>query len=331
MPGKRHSRHRGEQMHATVLVDYSNLFGCIAERSLSDADPDHVALDVVKELQRHVAEHLQLHAVRTAAFANVPPGSTRGHRVTGSWLAEGIEPRFSYASVADESAALDLAMEAMEIALGTTQRHAFIILSGNHWFVPLVQRLQRRGHFVFLAALEAPSRTDHLPVDVSDAFLNARFLLDSVVPGSDDHAGDAHDAQQADALAQTGGPEPAVLIEEESVRRALEVIEQYFGQYEEIYLTPLLRKLSEVMSDEEEPKDLITGLEEAGAVWLEKRRGFPHNYTVLLVNEDHPDVIDVRDEAASDTDDDAYDELLFDEEDEEDDEADEYFEDPNHV
>ncbi len=326
MPGKRHSRHHGEQLHATVLVDYSNLFGCIAETSLSDADPDHIALEVVKELQRHVTEHLQLHAVRTVAFANVSPGSTRGHRVTGTWLAAGIEPRFSYASIADESSAVDLAMEAVEVALGATRRHAFIILSGNHWFVPLVQRLQRKGHFVFLAALEAPSHADHLPVDVSDAFLNARFLLDRVAPSGDHHAGDGHDPDQADALVQTGGPEAVLPIEDDAIRRALEVIEQYFGQYEEIYLTPLLRKLSEVLSEEEEPKDLITGLEETGVVWLEKRRGFPHNYTVLLVNEDHPDVIDVREEAASDDDADTYDELLFDE-----DGADEYFEDPTNV
>jgi len=325
MPGKRHSRHHGEQLHATVLVDYTNLFGCIAEKSLSEADPDQVALEVVQELQRHVSEHLQLHAVRTVAFANLPPGSTRGHRVTGTWLAAGIEPRFSYASVADESSAIDLAMEATEVALTCSQRHAFIILSGNHWFVPLVQRLQRKGHFVFLAALEAPSRADHLPVDVNDAFLNARFLVDRVAPSALEPT-DAG-SSEPDPAAHSSGPEAVLPIEDEAVRRALEVIEQYFGQYEEIYLTPLLRKLSEVMSDEEEPKDLITGLEETGAVWLEKRRGFPHNYTVLLVNEDHPDVIDVREEATSNND---YDELLFDEDEEEDqDDVDEYFEDPN--
>ncbi len=32
-------------------------------------------------------------------------------------------------------------------------------------------------------------------------------------------------------------------------------------------------------------------LQEAGAVWLEKRRGFPYDYTVLLVNRSHEDVL----------------------------------------
>jgi hypothetical protein len=83
-------------------------------------------------------------------------------------------------------------------------------------------------------------------------------------------------------------------IEDRMARSGLEIIETYFGQYREVYLTPLLRKLTELLEEEDEPKTVINYLEECGAVWLEKRRGFPHNYTVLIVNEDHPDVIEVK-------------------------------------
>ena len=38
-------------------------------------------------------------------------------------------------------------------------------------------------------------------------------------------------------------------------------------------------------------KALVGDLNEAGAVWLEKRRGYPYDYTVLLINHDHPNVL----------------------------------------
>lgn len=314
MPGKRSARNQAtHNVEATVLVDYTNVFGTIAERTGGNEQPDAMVIELISELQRHVTEHLQLRAVRTMAFSNLPPGNVRGHRATGAWLSKGIEPRFSYAQATDEASTIDLAMEAMDIAMRVSGRHAFVILSGNHWFVPLVQRLQRMGHFVLMASLESPSRSDHLPADVLDSFLDARFLLErSSGGGSHDLFADDDDADNEYA----SGPAEVARILDEGARQALEVIEQYFGQYEEVYLTPCLRKLSEVLHDADEPKTLVTILEETGAVWLEKRRGFPHNYTVMLVNDEHPDVEEVRERSAvhddeyyDDTDDDdAYEE-----------------------
>jgi len=299
-------------MNATVFVDYTNVFGTIAERTGGNDKPDAMVMDLVSELQRHVSDHLQLKTIRTLAFSNLPPGNSRGHRATGAWLAMGMEPRFSYAQATDEASTLDLAMEALDVALQCKGPHAFVILSGNHWFVPLVQRLQRMGHYVLMASLESPSLANHLPVDVADSFLNARFLLERS-SGNGTHDLFADDEADNES---SSGPADIVAIEDEGARAALEVIEQYFGQYEEVYLTPCLRKLSEVLHDQDEPKALVTILEESGAVWLEKRRGFPHNYTVLLMNDEHPDVEEVRERSAvlddgfydDEDDDEAYDE-----------------------
>lgn len=73
------------------------------------------------------------------------------------------------------------------------------------------------------------------------------------------------------------------------------MVERYFGQYDEVYLTPLLRKLSEEFGElDYDPKTIISRLEKAGAVWLEKRRGFPYDYTVLILDSLHPDVQSIR-------------------------------------
>ena len=79
--------------------------------------------------------------------------------------------------------------------------------------------------------------------------------------------------------------------------RALQIIEEHFGQYEEVYLTPLLRKMSDLFDENEcDPKAIVSGLEDHYAVRLEKRNGVPHDYTVLILVDGHPDVARVRED-----------------------------------
>jgi hypothetical protein len=319
----RKSSYRPRMRNAVLLVDYTNVFSVISERIDND-QPDAVVLDLVASLKRHVSEHLKLKPIRSIAFANLPPGNTGGHRATGAWLAQGIEPRFSYARSRDEAAAIDLAMVAMELSNDLDPATAFVILSGNQWFVPLVQRLYQSGRFVLMSTLESPSEPDDLPADCQDLYLNAEFLL-----GGPGRKLDLSPTGDSDNDEGSKRPEETVAITDAAVLRTLGIIESYFGQYEEIYLTPLLRKLSEVMDDpDEEPKILINDLEQSGAVWLEKRRGFPHNYTVLLMNTEHPDVAEIKEASLTDSDEFAsYDDEDISDDDLDEDSDDEYYDD----
>lgn len=307
----RKSSPRSHQRDAVLLVDYTNVFGIIAERIDND-QPDAVVLDLIASLKRHVSDHLKLKPLRTLAFANIPPGSTGGHRATGAWLSQGIEPRFCYARSQDGAAGLELTMAAMDLSREMGPGTAIVLLSGNQWYMPLVQRLYRNGHFVLMSTLESPTEQEDLPADCQDLYLNAEFLL-----GGPGRIMDLTQGTDSSLEAAAQRPEETVAIKDEAVLRTLGIIESYFGQYEEIYLTPLLRKLSEVFENsDEEPKAMVNALEEAGAVWLEKRRGFPHNYTVLLMNTEHPDVADIKADAPDASDDyDDYDDDDLDDED----------------
>jgi hypothetical protein len=87
--------------------------------------------------------------------------------------------------------------------------------------------------------------------------------------------------------------------------------------------------MSELLDeDRADPKSIISDLEVCGAVRLEKRQGFPYDYTVLIVDQAHPDVVKAREEAKSrtdlDEDDEYYQDSSYDDEDFYDGEADEY-------
>ena len=299
MSGKNYSAHPPQ--NAILCIDYANVFGVISQHTDYD-QPDAVVLDLVRDLQRHLLKELNLKTIRTLLFASLPPNHVTGHRATGVWLAAGIEPRFSYARSTDEASAIDMAMESIEISRNAGKETAFILLSGNQWFIPLVQRLQRTGHQVVMATLESPSHSDHLPEDCKEAFMNAQFLL-SGNGKRFDSGQKSNRVQESSELEETKRPVETTVITDEVVKHTLEIIDASFGQYEEIYLTPLLRKLSEIFEDsDDDPKALINELEVAGAVWLEKRRGFPHNYTVLMMNEDHPDVAELKEARLQNTD-----------------------------
>lgn len=297
MPLQNSSRTSSDNhQNAVILVDYANVQRVASDLIGDSHQPDGIVLRLIDELKKYVSHQLGLRAVRTISFATIPPGQMRGHEVTGALLSSGIESRLTYTGAGAQASAIDLTLEASQIYHSSPDIDVFVILSGDRWYVPLAQFLQRRGRSVLVGTLEIPTAAEQVPTDVTECYFNARKLLQKAgrlesnglpISMSDEEYGD-------EETIETRRPESTVAVEDTIARQALEIIETYFGQYKEVYLTPLLRKLTELLEHEDEPKTVINYLEECGAVWLEKRRGFPHNYTVLLVNSEHPDVAEIK-------------------------------------
>ncbi|HEY3875908.1 MAG TPA: NYN domain-containing protein, partial [Candidatus Kapabacteria bacterium] len=85
---------------------------------------------------------------------------------------------------------------------------------------------------------------------------------------------------------------PMVPITDPMTKRALEIMLHHFGQHPEVWMSPLLWKLSNelpLLADFER-KVLIANLESTGAIRMVKRQGTPYDYTVVLINYNHPTV-----------------------------------------
>jgi hypothetical protein len=161
-----------------------------------------------------------------------------------------------------------------------------------------------------VAAVTPPPAGSTPSLGEDDAYLDARNLL-SQSSRDDLTVSDRRD--RSASRSRSGGRRPSASSRQEQTtgaaakrryrsidnpmaRRTVEVTEEHFGQYEEVYLTPLLRKLSDVLGEQHDPKSLVSELEAAGAVRLEKRDGYPYDYTVLILNQDHPDVQEIQDD-----------------------------------
>ena len=270
--------------HATVLIDADDL---LYRRDTS------VLTDLVRGLSGFLHRTAGARVQQGRAYADFA-SLDGGADVQRDLYGLGVDPVY----VGRGSADLTLAMDAAEL-LATGDVGVLVVVTGSRSYAPLVRRARRLGRRVVVIAADAGHDTDHDTYTLADL------------------TGDAPRARERTGSVGGGierAPRPPregityVPVQSTSALRALEVIEEFFGQYDEVYLTPLLRKLTEEMEeDNSDPKALVSDLEGHGAVYLERRPGRPHDYTVLLVDGQHPDVVRVRalfeDEYEDDTDD----------------------------
>ena len=286
---------------AAIYVDYENIYDLLSRRSGNRERPEHIIHDLIDAVRGMVNEELRIKSISLNAYADFSGLRGNGQQIQRALYMLGVEAKFVPAVLQDNASEIQLCLDAAGEMLGDPDLSILVVISGDRPYLPLVQHFRQhhpRGR-ALVVAVEPPSQLGAIPFIEDDIYLSASELL---------HGGDRPRSSRGGGRSRNGHPSPDDApaperqppshqhpVESEGAQLALEVIEEHFGQYDEVYLTPLLRKLSELLDESiYDPKSLISELEEAGAVWLEKRKGFPYDYTVLLVNYDHTDVQDVQ-------------------------------------
>ncbi len=290
---------RAAEQRAAIFVDYENLFSHLYSRTGPRARPDELISELLDELRRYLLEETRTQTAMITAYADFSEMHGNGQFIQRGLYLHGIEPRFVPASLQRNAAEIQLVVDAIETLHNRPDVRTFVMVTGDRPYLPLVQQFKRYSCRAVIATFMPPPSTEHLPHVEDNVFLNAHNLLSeasrrSLASTSTMHRSSSHTPA---ASYPTGRPRQVEYreITASGTLHALEIIEEHFGQYEEVYLTPLLRKLSELLDDEQyDPKSLISELEDAGAVWLEKRRGFPYDYTVLIIDTEHPDVAAIQ-------------------------------------
>lgn len=285
----------GAYESAIILIDYDSIYRTLEARIVTEALPADFIDEIIYGVRKHLLEKIRAHATLALAFADFGEVGDRG--LQHALYIEGSEPRYVPSSFQSNAAEIQLTVEALETMHCRPEISTYLILSGGNLYLPLVQKLQANSKRV-LVIMPDPSKTLE---DI--AFLQGNVYVDAL--GFVSEATRRSLASYAPTLTMEPPEQDKPLIEaplykelsSSTSRHTLEIIEEHFGQYDEIYLTPLLRKLSEELDQEEyDPKTIIGELEEAGAISLEKRKGFPYDYTVLIVDGNHPDVLSIQQE-----------------------------------
>ncbi|GAB5521840.1 MAG: NYN domain-containing protein [Rhodothermales bacterium] len=277
---------------AVVFVDFDDLYRTLNPLVPQDAYPDDVVGEILSSTFKHVLEKARLTAGPALAYADF--SEVRGNPVlTQRALAQlGIEPRFVPQEVQKNAAELQICIEATRYVAQEPNLAACVLITGERLYLPLAQYLRGQGLNVLVISLSAPPSLKAVQFVNGVQFIDALSLLSESTRRA--LSTTTSSVEQTPTEPEEAVAKVYTTVETPLAIQTIEVIEDSFGQYDEIYLTPLLRKLSDEFLDAEyDPKTIISELETAGAVALEKRKGFPYDYTVLILDYNHPDVQDI--------------------------------------
>lgn len=278
---------------AAVLIDYQNLYYYLKNRLQYPAQPGDSAAEMIENL-RTMLESRGIRLARGFAYADFGGLDEHIRHVQRALYLHGIQPFYVPSTMHRNTTDLQLAIDALSIVETQADTDTVVLFSGDRDYAPVVQALQSAGRRVIMVSFRGHLSAYLLDNTASGDYVNATELLSDTAR---EHLVDEEETRAPEATTEF---EEAKEVPYDIDVEALEVIERFFGQYNEVYLTPLLRKLSEELGDiaDHDPKSLIGDLEECGAVRLERRRGMPYDYTVLIVNGAHPTVVEIKEELA---------------------------------
>ncbi|MFB6274038.1 MAG: NYN domain-containing protein [Salinibacter sp.] len=285
-----------QSRQAAMFVDYDNLYTILNSQSDRDRSTSAYAEEIFEEVRRYLEEGDDTPTIFGRAYGSFNTLlADEDADVPSALHRRGIEPVQVPAGMQENPAEVRLTLELTHFVTRRPDVETLVIVTGNRPYQPLVRWIREQGCRPLVAAVNPPQTAD-TPSFVEDSkYLDARNLLSQ--ESREALLANAPTSGAAYTRAQTPDdppPQQFQSLDTPAARRAVEITEKHFGQYEEVYLTPLLRKLSDLLSDNQDPKSLVSELEAAGAARLEKRNGYPYNYTVLIVNDDHPDVQEVQ-------------------------------------
>ncbi len=280
----------GKPHQVYMFVDYENLHDYAGENHNIFSHPTGAINSLLTSAVSYVKDELQLQLSSSVAYADFTMIGSDGPRIQQNLYLAGMEPRFVPASLQSNASEIQICIDVLDLLNHHPQPSALFLVSGDRLYLPLLNYIQQKHIHCSLISFVTP---DHVSMDSnSERFISAQSIINSSdQPYTDTRLSHWPVARNTDLESQ---PSEAIEITDNHLLAALHIIVYFFGQYEDIYLTPLLRKLSEILTDHDDPKPLINQLKNTGAIWLEKRPGFPYNYTVLLINYQHPDVIATR-------------------------------------
>jgi len=272
-----------------MFVDYENVYSVLSSQSSKNKTTSDYATEILEEVGRYLEEGDDTPTIFGRAYGPFDVlHKTEEANVPAALHRQGIEPVYVPSAMQANTSEIRLTTEVTDFLHDRPDVQTIVIVTGDRPYLPLVRTIRERGCRALVAAVNPPKADAYAE---SDLYLDARNLL-SRDSREDLLANAPENGQQYNA--SSSFPQRYERLENPVAKRTIEITEQHFGQYEEVYLTPLLRKLSDILGPDHDPKALVSELEAAGAVRLEKRDGYPYDYTVLIVHDDHPDVKEIQ-------------------------------------
>lgn len=295
--------------HAAIFVDLENIYYFLKNRVAEGHDIAALSVDMVRQLRHVLAADQQVQCIVQHAYADFSrlPGEMQG-----AMYLMGMETHHVLGTDHKNAADMRLCIDAMETLYVRGEIASFILMGGDRDYIPVVQHLRKHGKEVLISAFKAGTSGDLLQVADESNFIDLTPLLPNgiklVEPLRPVHAPVAVPpmkpqppiAQVSSTYAEPKANDRTSLPKFAKPRKVksadeldtLALMLQHFPDKPEIWLTPFLHRQRTNMSHlaDYERRALLTNLAEAGAIVIEKRPGDQGEFSVIVLNWNHPDV-----------------------------------------
>jgi len=289
---------------SALFIDYENIYYFLKNRLEDGKDPNDRTIHLLRELRSHLADKWNSDSVLMHAYADF---ERIEENAMGPLYLLGVTPHYVLGSDHKNAADMHLAIDALTVFYTRQEIETFVIVAGDRDYIPLLKHLQQYNKRVLVASFPDNVSGDLLQIVGKERFLDLiQFLPAGVALKPPTINREPVVLPKVPTTMEEAIATPVATrqfrswrkIEDEKVRRALEVALDHFRGKTEIWVTPYLNKLRSEMTmlAEYERKALISELEDVGAIRVEKRRGEPNDYSVILLNWNHPDVQDLNPE-----------------------------------
>ncbi|MBI1335301.1 MAG: NYN domain-containing protein [Armatimonadetes bacterium] len=292
--------------YAALFIDFENIFHYIRKRTVDSERAQDIVIELIQELRKKLSADFAQSCIVQYAYADFEQIEVNAQ---GQLFLLGVETRNVVGTEHKNAADMRLCIDVMETMYTRDEIDTFVLMAGDRDYIPVLQHLRKHAKVVQVVAFKENISGDLLTL-VSDGFIDAMQCLGKVsqselevgqerlneyfelrAEASNEQAIQIAEARANGKVAQVAFERSSRLVEKDA-QIALEVMLHNFGDKPEVWFTPYLNKLRNALQHlaEYERKALVTTLEMHGAVKVEKRRGEPHDYSVIVINWDHPDV-----------------------------------------
>lgn len=321
MPANIHSSTHAP--HTAVFIDYENIHYYIKNNFREPPELGSYTAEIIRSLRHKLENELGLQVIITNAYADFE--RVGGGSLSQLYLM-GIVSQNVLGTAHKNAADMHMCIDLMQLLYTRPDMDTFVLVAGDRDYIPVVQHLKRRGRHVLVAAFRDTLSGDLLEIIGESNFIDIQPLLsEASLTRLNEHK--AKEDQKRVELPKIAGPKvvgkislegkvreraayrpafnpaaasttvvapPSHIITQltdtahECLAHILNFIEE--RRQPEPGITLLLRYLTDEMPllANWERKELIEQLQYAGALTVVQKTGMEYNYSVAVINYEHP-------------------------------------------
>jgi uncharacterized LabA/DUF88 family protein len=299
---------KDKKSYAALFIDFENIFHYVRKRTIDSERTQDIVLELIQELRKKLLAEYGMSCIIQNAYADFEQIEVNAQ---SQLFLLGVETKNVVGTEHKNAADMRLSIDVLDTMYTRDEIDTFVLMAGDRDYIPVLLHLRKFAKLVQVAAFKEATSGDLLTM-VGDGYIDAFSCL-SKISQSELEVGKERIQDQMQQRAQASNVQAEQIAEARAIGKianvqfdkvkrledknafiALEVMLHNFGDKPEVWFTPYLNKLRNALQHlaEYERKALVTTLEMSGVIKVEKRRGEPHDYSVIVMNWSHPDVIE---------------------------------------